>query len=235
MSFTISVVFPAYNEEANIERSYEIAGEVFSEVADDYEIIFVNDGSKDRTAELINGLAKRDAKVKPLHHQVNKGYAKALKTGFAAASMELIFYTDSDLQFDMWDVKKLLPLIEDADIAVGWRMDRQDTRLRIFVAHCYNLFARKLFGISVRDIDCAFKLFRREVFERIEIESEQFVVDTEILAKARKLGMRVVEVGVKHLPRAGGVSTVKPSHVINTLKGVARLKWHLMTAPKRGD
>lgn len=227
MKSSISVIYPAYNEEANIETSIRLAIEMLNHIAGEYEVIPVNDGSQDRTGVIIEQLAREHPRIRPLHHPHNRGYARALKSGFEAARYDLVFYTDSDLQFDLWDIKKLLALIPDADIVVGYRLDRKDSLLRIIGAWGFNLLVRTMFNINVRDIDCAFKLFRRHVFDKIHVESEQFMVDAEILAKAQSFGFRVREVGVSHFPRAGGHSTVRLKHILLTLNGTWKLKRQL--------
>jgi len=221
---SISFVLPAYNEEANIEEAVKRVLEVAeTQDLEDYEVIVVNDGSSDSTAEIIDRLEREDSHVRPIHQPTNLGYAEALKTGFTSAKCKLIFYTDSDLQFDVKEIKNMLPAIEDYDIVVGFRIYRFDPLTRLFLAWCYNLLARTIFRLRVRDIDCAFKLFRREVFDVIEIRSKKFFVDTEILAKARYHGFRITEIGVRHYPRVGGSSTVRPSHVLSTLQELAKI------------
>jgi len=221
---SLSFVLPAYNEEDNIARAVKAVVEAAEglELAD-YEVIVVDDGSADRTAGIIDGLGQENPHVRPIHHPRNLGYADALRTGFTSARMPYVFYTDSDLQFDVKEVKNLLPAIEDYDIVCGFRIYRYDPLSRLFLAWAYNLVARTIFRLRVRDIDCAFKLFRREVFDVIDIRSKKFFVDTEILAKARHLGLKMTEVGVRHYPRAGGRSTVRASHVFSTLRELAKM------------
>lgn len=221
---SISFVMPAYNEEENIERAVRAIVDVANRLdLRDWEVIVVNDGSVDRTAEVLEALKNENPRIRPIHHETNKGYADALRTGFKNARCDLIFYTDSDLQFDVREVKNFLPAIEDYDIVVGFRIYRYDPLTRLVLAWGYNLIARMIFRLKVRDIDCAFKLFRREVFDVIEIRSKKFFVDTEILAKARYHGFRMTEIGVRHYPRAGGRSTVKSSHILSTLKELAKM------------
>jgi glycosyltransferase involved in cell wall biosynthesis len=217
-------VLPAYNEQENIEKAVRAVLEAAEglELAD-YEVIVVNDGSRDRTGAIIDRLKEENPRVRPIHHPTNLGYADALRTGFTSARMPLVFYTDSDLQFDVREVKNLLPASEDYDIVCGFRIYRYDPLTRLFLAWGYNLVARTIFRLRVRDIDCAFKLFRREVFDVIEIRSKKFFVDTEILAKARHHGFRMTEVGVRHYPRLGGRSTVRASHVVSTLRELAKM------------
>ena len=137
--------------------------------------------------------------------------------------MPLVFYTDADNQFDVHELKNLLPSIDDYDIVSGFRIYRFDPFSRLVLSWGYNLLVRVLFRIRVRDVDCAFKLFRREIFDRIHIESKRFFVDTEILAKASRLGLKMTEIGVRHYPRTAGESTVRPSHVLHTLAEIASM------------
>ncbi|NNE09506.1 MAG: glycosyltransferase family 2 protein [Gemmatimonadetes bacterium] len=214
----LSIVYPAYNEEENVDMSYERAVEAVKLAGvEDYEILFVDDGSSDRTAELVNALEKKDPHVRLIKHPTNLGYAEALKSGFTAASKKYVFYSDADNQFDLKEIKNFLPAIEDYDIVCGFRIYRFDPLSRLFLSWGYNLIARTIFRIRVRDIDCAFKLFRKDVFDKITIESKKFFVDTEILAKAKKYDLKVTEIGVRHYPRTAGSSTVRPSHVISTV------------------
>jgi len=218
----ITVVLPAYNEEDNIERQVRAADEVLRDLRfDDYEILVVNDGSADRTREVAEALCAEIPKLRVVSHERNQGYAKALRTGFTGAAMPLVFYTDADNQFDMRELKNLLAAIDDYEIVCGFRIYRFDPFTRLVLSWGYNLLVRILFRIRVRDVDCAFKLFRREIFDRFTIESRKFFVDTEVLAKASKLGMRMTEIGVRHYPRTAGQSTVRPSHILSTLREIA--------------
>jgi glycosyltransferase involved in cell wall biosynthesis len=220
----ISVVLPAYNEEENIESQVTSVNEVLTELGfDDYEILVVDDGSRDRTRAVCEAMGERVPKLRLLVHEVNQGYAKALRTGFTSAAMPLVFYTDADNQFDVHELKNLLAAIDDYDIVCGFRIYRFDPFSRLVLSWGYNLIVRILFRIRVRDVDCAFKLFRREVFDRVHIESKKFFVDTEILAKASRCGMKMTEVGVRHFPRTAGQSTVRASHVVHTLVEIATM------------
>jgi glycosyltransferase involved in cell wall biosynthesis len=231
---TISAVLPALNEEENIETATRQMAEVLSSLSlKDWEVIIVDDGSTDRTGEIADRLTAEDsAHIRVFHHSPNLGYAEALKTGFTSARHQLIFYTDSDNQFDVREIKSLLPLIEDADIVNGFRIYRFDPLTRLVLSWGFNLLVRILFRIKVRDIDCAFKLFRREVFDKITIESKKFFVDAEVLAKARYYGFRTVEIGVRHYPRPAGRSTVRPSHVLSTLRELARIWINIYSKPR---
>jgi glycosyltransferase involved in cell wall biosynthesis len=231
---TISAVLPAFNEEENIETSARRMADALKSLSlEDWEVIIVNDGSADRTGEIADRLSSEDPdRIRVFHHSPNRGYAEALKTGFTGARHELIFYTDSDNQFDVREINHLLPLIEDADIVCGFRIYRFDPLTRLVLSWGFNLLVRIMFRINVRDIDCAFKLFRREVFDRVKIESKKFFVDAEILAKARFYGFRLVEVGVRHYPRTAGRSTVRASHVLSTLNELARIWINIHSKPR---
>jgi dolichol-phosphate mannosyltransferase len=219
----LSIVLPAYNEELNIGPSVKEGLDYLA--ARDGEVVAVNDGSRDRTGAILDELAAANpGRLRVLHHPVNLGYAPTLRDGFLAAKGDWIFYTDSDRQFVMREIDELFKLSEGADLVVGFRKDRQDPPLRKFAAWGYNRLVRLFFGLrGVRDIDCAFKLFRRDVFRKLEIRSAHFVVDAEILVKAHRLGLTIRETGVTHLPRPAGKSTVKPAHVAKTLVGLAKL------------
>src|ERR1044072_7557144 len=231
---TISAVLPALNEEENIETATLRLAEVLGSLSlKDWEVIIVDDGSTDRTGEIADRLVAEDpAHIRVFHHNPNLGYAEALKTGFTSARHQLIFYTDSDNQFDVREIRHLLPLIADADIVNGFRIYRFDPLTRLVLSWGFNLIVRIMFRIKVRDIDCAFKLFRREVFDKVTIESKKFFVDAEILAKARYLGMRLVEIGVRHYPRQAGHSTVRASHVMSTLRELARIWINIYSKPR---
>ena len=231
---SISAVLPAFNEEENIETAAAaMAAALRSLPLDDWELIIVDDGSADRTGEIADRLAAEDpARVRVFHHSPNLGYAEALKKGFASARHELIFYTDSDNQFDVREISRMLPLIEEADIVCGFRIYRFDPLTRLVVSWVFNLLVRIVFRINVRDIDCAFKLFRREVFDRVTIESKKFFVDAEILAKAKYFGLRLVEIGVRHYPRTAGQSSIRPHHVLSTLRELARIWINIHSKPR---
>lgn len=236
MSFdSISAVLPAYNEEENIENAAKrMADALRSLNMRDWEVIIVDDGSVDQTGKIADDLAAEDAAhIRVFHHNPNRGYASALNTGFTNARHQLIFFTDSDLQFDVGEIKNLLPLIEDADIVCGFRIYRFDHLTRLVLSWGFNLLVRIMFRIGVRDIDCAFKLFRREVFDKVTIESRKFFVNAEVLAKAKYFGFRLAEVGVRHYPRAAGRSTVRPSHVFSTLRELAHI-WINVHSKSRG-
>ena len=203
----ISAFFPAYNEEANVPTMVERLREVLPTISDDYEIIVVNDGSHDRTAEVADALAKADPHVRVVHHPQNRGYGGALKSGFTASRKAYVFFTDGDGQFDVAELTKLVPYVPEYDVVIGYRIDRAEGGLRRVNAGAWNWLVRRLFGIPSRDVDCAFKLFDRRVFEVVHPEAEGAMISTEVLARAVRAGFRITEVGVHHYPRQHGTPT----------------------------
>lgn len=204
---SISVIFPAYNEEANIDRTIDQAIETLPEFTDNWEVIVVDDGSSDRTGEIITRYGNLDGRFVSIRHPQNRGYGAALKSGITSAKSDLIFFCDSDLQFDIKEMNKLLQWIDDYDLVIGYRVNRQDPLHRRLNAYGWNALVRMLLGLKVRDIDCAFKLFRRNVFDRIHIDAVGAMVNTDILSQAVKFGFRIKEVPVTHYPRMRGKQT----------------------------
>lgn len=180
---------------------------VLARVADDYEIIVVDDGSADRTGAVADELAAADPHVRVVHHPVNRGYGGALKSGFAASRKAYVFFTDGDGQFDVAEIERLLPFVPEYDVVVGYRLDRAEGGLRKLNAAAWNGLVHRLFHIPVRDVDCAFKLFKREVFDMVRVEAEGAMISTEVLARAVRAGFRVHEVGVHHYERRHGTPT----------------------------
>ncbi len=201
---SLSVFFPCYNEEMHVERTAERALEACREISSDFEIIIVDDGSRDRTPELADALAERYAEVRAVHNRPNLGYGGALQRGFREATKDWVFYTDGDGQFDFAEIVKLLPLLEEYDIVSGFRMDRKDAPLRRLNAWCWTTLVNTVFGLRVRDVDGAFKIYPRRLFDEIEMHSMGALIDAEILARAKNLGYRIGQVGVHHYARDGG-------------------------------
>jgi glycosyltransferase involved in cell wall biosynthesis len=220
---SISAVLPALNEEENIRDAVLALDRFLKANFSDYEIIAVDDGSQDRTGEILEGLRKSVPFLRVIRHRRNLGYGTSLREAFSAATKEYIFCTDSDMQFDVYEISILLPFAQDYDIVAGYRRKRRDPPLRIFLSWGYNFLARRVFGLKIRDIDCAFKLFKRSVFDAIEVKSRNFFVSTEIMAKARYQGFTCVEVPVSHYPRLKGQTTVKPSNIPRTLAEMAKI------------
>jgi len=203
----ISVFFPCYNEQQNVARTVESALAVLEKLDADFEVIIVDDGSSDKTGPIADEIAGRDDRVKVVHHAHNLGYGAALQSGFKAARKEFVFYTDGDGQFDMHEMPPLLPLMEEYDIVSCYRLNRRDPLIRKINAWCWTKLVCLLFGLKLRDIDCAFKLYRREVFDHIDLSSTGALIDAEILARAVRKGYRVTQEGVHHYPRTAGTQT----------------------------
>jgi glycosyltransferase involved in cell wall biosynthesis len=202
----VSFVLPAFNEEENISRAIEDTVNVAARHCSDFEIIVVDDGSTDRTAALVKERAVRHPQIRLVQHPINLGYGQALRSGFADAALDFVFYTDSDNQFDMSELPLLLAWADQADVVAGFRRVRHDPFMRRANAWCWNRLVRALFYVPVRDIDCAFKLYRREPLAAIEIQSRGAMIDTEIMVKLARRGSAIVEVGVTHRPRTAGTA-----------------------------
>ncbi|HVU75068.1 MAG TPA: glycosyltransferase family 2 protein [Mycobacteriales bacterium] len=220
----ISVVLPAFNEQDNIATAVMAATTVGTTLFADHEVIVVDDGSSDRTAELVRTMARADPAIVLVQHDRNRGYGEALRSGFRAATKDLIFFTDADNQFDMWELERFVPWIDTASVVAGYRVNREDTFVRRLNARGWNLLVRSLFCVPVRDIDCAFKLFRREVFDVIDLESVGAMVNTELMVKVGRSGVGIVEIGVRHLPRRAGVARgAHPRVIARALREVVSL------------
>lgn len=204
---SISVFFPCYNEQDNVERTVSSALKVLGNLKADFEVIIVDDGSVDATGRIADEIASRDSRVKVIHHKPNRGYGAALKSGFKAATKELVFYTDGDGQFDIHEMPALLPLIKEFDIVSCYRLNRQDPLMRRINGWAWTRLVCFLFGLNVRDIDCAFKLYRTEIFDNIEMSSDGALIDAEILARAVRKGYSITQKGVHHFPRTAGEQT----------------------------
>jgi glycosyltransferase involved in cell wall biosynthesis len=204
---SLSLVLPAHNEADNIELVVRRALDVLPLFTDQFEIIVVNDGSRDRTPEIVNQLAAEHPQVKPVHHKVNRGYGGALISGFNASTGDYVMFMDSDRQFDIADLALLSPFVSTFDIVAGFRRERNDPLHRRVNAELFNTAVRILFGIHLRDIDCAFKIFRGDLLRSIELTSSGALINTEIQAKLRRKGATLQQVGVHHYPPVAGQAT----------------------------
>jgi glycosyltransferase involved in cell wall biosynthesis len=219
----LSYFFPAHNEAANLEGLVEEALASLPSLAETFEIIAVDDGSRDATAAIAEGLAERHPDVVRLvRHPVNLGYGAALRSGFAAARYELVAFTDGDRQFKVADLGRLVARLaaEDApDVVVGFRIKRADPLVRTLYARAYRLANRIFFGLRVTDVDCACKLFRRTALEALRVESGGAFFSAELLIKLRSEGASVAEVGVPHYPRTAGSATgARPKVVLRAVR-----------------
>ena len=204
---SISVFFPCYNEQGNVTGVVEQTLAVLEKLNADFEVIIVDDGSSDDTGKIADELAGGNDRVRVVHHRTNLGYGAALQSGFKAATKELVFYTDGDGQFDIKEMPGLLDLMEQCDIVSCYRLNRQDNLVRRINAWCWTKLVCLLFGMKIRDIDCAFKLYKREIFDTFKLVSTGALIDAEILARAVRKGYRVVQQGVHHYPRTAGAQT----------------------------
>lgn len=211
---TISAFFPAWNEEGNIKKMCATLKAILPQVAEDFEIIVVNDGSKDKTGEIADQLAREDVRIRAVHHERNLGYGAAIRSGIQACQNEYIFFTDGDNQFDVSQLSLLVPLISNYDGVIGFRLNRQDRWVRKANAWAWNRLVRLMLGLKVRDINCAFKLFRRTIFNQIQLDSSGAMISTEMLVKIVKNGYKLREVGVLHSPRPEGKQTGADLRVI---------------------
>jgi glycosyltransferase involved in cell wall biosynthesis len=229
----LSLVLPAYNEAGNIERAVREAVAAGAR-AGSYEVVVVNDGSRDGTDEKLTALeAELGPRLRVIRHEHNRGYGAALRSGFAAADGDLVFYTDSDNQFDLSELEGTLPLMREWDAVLGYRIARKDARRRLMTSWVFNRLSCTVFGLSVRDLNCSFKLLRREVLRALPLASDDFFIDTELVVRLDRGGFRYVERGVTHLPRVAGRSTVRLSDIPRTLAAVLRMWSVLRSEPPR--
>jgi glycosyltransferase involved in cell wall biosynthesis len=225
---SLTIMFPCYNEQENVEPVTMAAVEAGRKIADDLEVLIVNDGSQDRTQEIADRLAAEIPEVRAVHNNPNRGYGGALARGFVEASKYWIFYTDGDGQFKFDELPELLPLLEDHDVVSCYRMNRQDPMFRKLNAFAWSRLVNLMFRIGLRDIDCAYKIYPKTFIDRIEIQSTGALVDTEMLAKARKAGLRIVQRGVRHYPRTAGQQTgAKLSVILRAFRELSKLRRHI--------
>jgi glycosyltransferase involved in cell wall biosynthesis len=228
----LTLFFPAYNEEEIIEKTVREALRVAATVTDDYEVIVVDDGSSDGTVAAVEAVAASDPHVRVVRHDRNRGYGAALRTGFAQARKDYVFFSDADGQFDLAELTKLVDQTANAPVVVGYRVKRSDPPHRLFIAKTYNLIVRAIFGLRVRDIDCAFKLLRREVLSRVDLESNGAFISSELLIKLRRAGVPIVECGVNHYARTTGYSKgANFTVILKTIRDILKLKAGLPLNP----
>jgi glycosyltransferase involved in cell wall biosynthesis len=227
---SISAFFPAYNDVGSIGTIVHKMAQILPTVADDYEVVVVNDGSQDGTAELLNRLGHEYPFLKVIHHASNRGYGAALITGFAACSKDLIFYTDGDGQYDVEELPLLLSVLKDSiDIVNGYKISRSDPLHRVVLGKAYQLLMRLIFWLNVRDVDCDFRLFKRSLFGRIELTCDSGVICVEMIKKFQAGGCRMVEVPVHHYSRVSGSSQFfSPKHLSRVFVQLFSAWWNLI-------
>ena len=224
----LSLVIPAFNESAVMATAIMEAVRALAGRFEPWEIVVVDDGSTDGTADQVSLVAG----VRVIRHSPNRGYGAALRTGFEAARYDCIAFTDADCQFDLTDLERLAPHLEASAIVVGYRVDRKDPLRRRFLSWGYNRLVRTLLGTGVRDVDCALKVFRRDALAELIPESPGFFVNTEMLARANRLGFKVIELPVTHRPRLGGESKVSSREVPRTFAVLVRYWWQNVVLAK---
>lgn len=228
-------MLPCFNEEANVEIAVREAIAAARLVSERHEVITVDDGSTDGTALEAGRLVARHPSVRLLVHRKNRGYGAALRTGIDAARMDWVLLTDSDLQYDLSQLQNFLPFADLSDLIVGYRLDRQDPLRRRANAKAWNWLVGRLFALPVRDVDCAFKLIRRDLVSQLELVSSGAMIGTELIARSAQLGARLTELGVGHRPRiAGEQSGAHPRVVMRAFRELLRLRHALRpVAPAR--
>jgi glycosyltransferase involved in cell wall biosynthesis len=221
----LSVFYPMWNEEDYIERALTFGRRACETLVErgeilDYELIVIDDRSTDRTPEIADRLAAEDPHVRVIHHDRNRKLGGSMKTGFAAATGDLVLYTDADLPFDMYELPRAVRLLReyDVDIISAYRFDRTgEGSLRAIYTFVYNGLIKALFGVKVRDINFAFKLCRRRIFDHVELKSEGSFIDAELVIRATRLGYEIMQMGVDYFPRTRGQSTLSSPGVILTI------------------
>jgi glycosyltransferase involved in cell wall biosynthesis len=229
---SITAFFPAYNDEHTIEGIVRTSAAEMRKVTDDFEVLVVNDGSRDSTGEILERLREELPFLRVIHHEKNMGYGAALISGFRGAKKDLIFYTDGDGQYDVTEMHNLLTQLgPNIDLVNGYKIKRADAWHRIVIGELYRRAMRRAFRLSIRDVDCDFRLFRRRIFDSITLESRSGVICVEMAKKFERAGFRMAEVPVSHYPRLHGSSEFfRIRHLTHTFKGLLRIWWNLVLA-----
>lgn len=216
---SLSLVFPAYNEEANVDELVAAALKAGQTVTDELEVIVVNDGSRDQTAAKIQAWSQKDSRVRSVDNEKNLGYGRTVWNGLQAATKDWVFFSDADLQFDLKEIRHLTAHSPNFDVVIGYRAPRRDPLMRLVNAKSWNMLVRLMFGLKIKDLDCAFKLFRRRVLTDIEIQSGGATFSAELMTRLQQRGITFKEVPVTHLPRQAGSATgAKPAVIIRAFK-----------------
>ena len=222
---SVSAVLPAFNEASNLERAVDGMGRALASCAAESEIIVVDDGSRDGTAALLQRLARESSSLVVVRHPKNAGYGAALRSGFARARFPWVFFMDADNQFDPMELCLLIEHSGEADLVIGYRAVRRDPLIRRLNALAFFTLARLLFGYLARDVNCAFKLMRRDLLQQLGLQSAGALINTELLTLARRRGARIIQVPVHHFPRTAGTQTgAHPAVVLRAFRELVRLR-----------
>jgi glycosyltransferase involved in cell wall biosynthesis len=224
--WSLSVVLPAYNEEQIIAETIHEVLDTLLLWIEDLEVIVVDDGSRDATGAIADAIAATNSRVRVIHHPLNRGYGAALVSGLEAATGDLTFFMDSDGQFDICDLERFFPLIEHYDAVLGYRINRQDTWMRKLNAWGWKLLVGVALGVRVRDVDCAFKLYRGDFFRKHRLETRGAMINAEMIYKFTHAGHTYTQVWVRHLTRRGGRATgAKPSVILRAFRELFIYAW----------
>lgn len=204
---SLSIFVPAFNEEGNIDACLKSLVDIAEQISDAYEILVIDDGSTDKTKTIAGNMQAKNSNIRVIGHESNKGYGSALATGIKNCRYEYIFFTDADLQFDLSELHSFVPHTSNYDVIIGYRFNRQDPLIRILNAKVWNLLVRLFFHLKIKDINCAFKLFRKDVIQNINIQSRGAMASAEILIKLKRNNIPMLELPVKHKPRKWGSAT----------------------------
>jgi glycosyltransferase involved in cell wall biosynthesis len=229
---SLTAFFPAYNDQHTIEAIVRTAAAEMDKVTNDFEVLVVDDGSKDETGTILDRLSAELPFLRVIHHERNLGYGAALITGFKNSRKDLIFYTDGDGQYDVRELHNLLAHLKpNIDLVNGYKVKRADAWYRIWIGALYRRAMRWAFRLSIRDVDCDFRLFRRYIFDTITLESRSGVICVEMAKKFEQAGFRMVEVPVSHYPRLHGRSEFfRVRHLVYTFKGLLKIWWMLIVS-----
>jgi len=223
---SLTVGLPAHNEAENIAPMIDDVRNRVGPLVDDLEIVVVDDGSADGTADIVRSIASDDPRVRLIVHPVNQGYGAAVRDAIWASTKELVFFTDSDRQFDVGELARFIPRLREADMVIGYRHSRSDPWYRRLFGHGWSWLVNLLFGYTAQDVDCAFKLFRREVIDTIQVTSGGAMFSAEFLVRAKRAGFTIVEEPVAHYPRpAGSQSGARLDVILRAFRELFRMRW----------